>query len=47
MAAVFVLLGSSALNAWDLLIDVAAAKRAIGAKEAPLGEEVVPQKVGS
>ena len=44
MAAVFVLLGSSAVNAWDLLIDVADAKRAIGAKEAPLGEEVVPSR---
>jgi hypothetical protein len=46
MAAVFVLLGSSAVNAWDLLIDVADAKRAIGAKAAPLGEEVEPQPVG-
>jgi len=35
MATVFVLLGSSAQNAWDLLIDVARAKQAVGGEALP------------
>jgi hypothetical protein len=46
MAAIFVLLGSSALNSWDLLIDVAEAKRVAGENEVPLGKDDLPQPAG-
>ena len=46
MAAVFVLLGSSAMSSWDLLIDVAEAKQATGEQEASLGEEALPDRAG-
>lgn len=46
MTAVFLLLGSSAQTAWGLLIEVAAAKRALEEKGKPPGEEAVAQVAG-
>jgi len=43
MAAVFVLLGSSAQTSWGLLIEVAEAKGAAQEKTTRLGEEASPQ----
>ena len=43
MAAVLVLLGLAALNSWDLLIDVAEAKRAARGTEEARNEGDLPQ----